>query len=152
MIAGVLVPPPAVQAPAQAASNVAAGTAGWTPEIYPLCSGEWAKRDVSSAQRPDELIARCWASGIACVAVGQGDGKHGIFHLFKCDTRSLSNFVDALSVRNNQTGAAQVRVGRAPAQGGELRSEMVPGRVQQSLDDTNSASYLQAWISRRRCW
>lgn len=28
---------------------------------------------------------------------------------FKCDTRSLSNFIDALSARNNQTGGAEVR-------------------------------------------
>ncbi|GHE42709.1 hypothetical protein GCM10017771_62400 [Streptomyces capitiformicae] len=108
MIAAVLVPL-AVSAPAQAAQNVAAGTTGWTPEIYPLFSGEWVKRDVSSAQRDSELIWCSRASGIACVAIGQGDGKHSIFHLFKCDTRSLSNFIDALSVRNNQTGGAQVR-------------------------------------------
>ncbi|WP_328498918.1 hypothetical protein OHS59_43825 [Streptomyces sp. NBC_00414] len=111
MIAAVLVPL-AAQAPAQAAQaapNVATGTAAWTPEIYPLFSGEWVKRDVSGAQRNSELLTCSLASGIACVAVGQGDGKHSIFHLFKCDERSLSNFVDALSVRNNQTGGAQVR-------------------------------------------
>ncbi|MEV6963104.1 hypothetical protein AB0M97_28870 [Streptomyces sp. NPDC051207] len=108
MIAAVLVPL-AAQAPAQAAPNVAAGTAGWTPQIYPLFSGEWVKRNVSTAQRRDQLIACSLASGIACVAVGQGDGMHSIFHLFRCDTRSLSNFIDSLSVRNNQTGGAQVR-------------------------------------------
>lgn len=108
MIAAVLVPL-AAQAPAQAAPNVAAGTAAWTPQIYPLLSGEWVKRDVPTDQRESELIWCSRASGIACVAVGQGDGKHSIFHLFNCDTRSLSNFVDALSVRNNQTGGAQVR-------------------------------------------
>ncbi|MFJ6085728.1 hypothetical protein ACIQI8_30495 [Streptomyces sp. NPDC092369] len=109
MIAAALVPM-AVQAPAQAASNGAAAAAGWTPEIYPLFSGEfvWA-RNVSSADRNAQLVACSWASGIACVSVGQGDGMHSIFHLFKCDTRSLSNFVDALAVRNNQTGGAQVR-------------------------------------------
>ncbi|ATW51223.1 hypothetical protein CGZ69_28625 [Streptomyces peucetius subsp. caesius ATCC 27952] len=42
------------------------------------------------------------------MSVGQGDGKHSVFHLFKCDTRSLSNFIDALAVLNNQTGGAQV--------------------------------------------
>jgi hypothetical protein len=108
MIAAVLVPL-AVQAPAQAAPNVATGTAGWTPQIYPLFSGQWVKRNVSTAQRDNELIWCSLASGIACVAVGQGDGMHSIFHLFKCDTRSLSNFIDSLSVRNNQTGGAQVR-------------------------------------------
>ncbi|MDX3568490.1 hypothetical protein [Streptomyces sp. ID05-47C] len=108
MIAAVLVPL-AAQAPAQAAPNVAAGTAAWTPEIYPLFSGEWVKRNVSGAQRDSELIWCSLASGVACVAVGQGDGMHSIFHLYKCDTRSLSNFIDALSARNNQTGGAKVQ-------------------------------------------
>lgn len=102
--------PLAAQAPAQAAPNVAAGTAAWTPEIYPLYSGErvWA-RDVSSANRNAALLACSAASGIACVSVGQGDGNHSVFHLFRCETRSLSNFIDALAVRNNQTGGAVVR-------------------------------------------
>lgn len=110
--ATVLVVPLAAQASAQPAPDVpaeTAETAAWTPQIYPLLSGEWVKRDVSGAQRDSELITCSWASGIACVAVGQGDGKHSIFHLYQCDTRTLSNFVDALSVRNNQTGGADVR-------------------------------------------
>lgn len=109
MIAALLVPL-AASAPAQAAQNVAAGTAAWTPEIYPLYSGErvWA-RDVPSANRNAALGACSLASGIACVSVGQGDGNHSVFHLFRCETRSLSNFIDALAVRNNQTGGAVVR-------------------------------------------
>ncbi|MGW2716952.1 hypothetical protein [Streptomyces sp. NPDC001492] len=100
--------PLAAQAPAQAAPNVATGTAAWTPQIYPLFSGEWVQRDVSSADRNAALATCAWANGIACVAVGQGDGNHSIFHLFKCDTRSLSNFIDSLAVLNHQTGGAQV--------------------------------------------
>ncbi|SPF04974.1 hypothetical protein SMA5143A_5776 [Streptomyces sp. MA5143a] len=102
--------PLAAQAPAQAAPNAAAGRAAWTPEIYPLYPGErvWL-RDVTSAQRNFALRACSEASGIACVSVGQGDGNHSIFHLFRCETRSLSNFIDALAVRNNQTGGAVVR-------------------------------------------
>ncbi|MGX6744475.1 hypothetical protein [Streptomyces peucetius] len=107
MIAAVLVPL-AAQAPAHAAPNVAAGTTAWTPQIYPLYSGEWVKRNVSSADRNAALALCAAADGIACVSVGQGDGKHSVFHLFKCDTRSLSNFIDALAVLNNQTGGAQV--------------------------------------------
>ncbi|MET9954388.1 hypothetical protein ABZ135_22970 [Streptomyces sp. NPDC006339] len=42
------------------------------------------------------------------MSIGQGDGTHSIFHLYKCDTRSLSNFIDALAVRNHQTNGAQV--------------------------------------------
>ncbi|MDX3728255.1 hypothetical protein [Streptomyces caniscabiei] len=109
MIAAVALPL-AAQAPAQAASNDAAGAAAWTPEIYPLYAGErvWA-RNVPSADRDFQLRGCSWASGIACVSVGQGDGTHSIFHLFRCETRSLSNFIDALAVRNNQTGGAHVR-------------------------------------------
>lgn len=107
LIAAVLVPL-AAQAPAQAAPNGTVGTAAWTPEIYPLFSGEWVQRNVSSADRNAALVACSLANGIACVSVGQGDGKHSVFHLFKCDTRSLSNFIDALAVRNHQTGGAQV--------------------------------------------
>ncbi|MFM9691933.1 hypothetical protein [Streptomyces europaeiscabiei] len=107
MIAAVALPL-AAQAPAQAATNVAAGTTAWTPEIYPLFSGESVLRNVPSNGR-DELLSACAGSnGIACVSVGQGDGKHSIFHLYKCDTRSLSNFIDALAVVNHQTGGAQV--------------------------------------------
>ncbi|MFH9015412.1 hypothetical protein ACH4C6_29090 [Streptomyces sp. NPDC017943] len=108
MIAAVLVPL-AASAPAQAAQDGTAGTTAWTPQISPLFSGEWVRRDVPADKRNSELIACSLASGIACVAVGQGDGKLSIFHLFKCDTRSLSNFVDSLFARNNQTGGAQVR-------------------------------------------
>lgn len=111
MIATALLVVPLAQAPAQAAPAAPAGTAGptaWTPEIYPLFSGEWVRRNVSSADRNSMLALCAAADGIACVSVGQGDGKHSIFHLYKCDTRSLSNFIDALAVRNNQTGGAQV--------------------------------------------
>ncbi|MEV8376970.1 hypothetical protein AB0P21_29780 [Kribbella sp. NPDC056861] len=107
MIAAVLVPL-AAQAPAHAAPNIVAGPTAWTPQIYPLFSGEFVWRDVTSADRNSKLVACSLASGIACVSVGQGDGRHSIFHLFKCDTRSLSNFIDALAVRNNQTGGAKV--------------------------------------------
>ncbi|MFD5800264.1 hypothetical protein [Streptomyces sp. NPDC127020] len=107
VIATALVPL-AAQVPAQAASNGEAGTAAWTPQIYPLFSGEWVQRNVASADRNAALVACSLADGIACVSVGQGDGRHSVFHLFKCDTRSLSNFIDALAVRNNQTDRAQV--------------------------------------------
>ncbi|MEI5102992.1 hypothetical protein RB200_36210 [Streptomyces sp. PmtG] len=108
MTAAVVLVPLTVQAPAQATPNVTAGTTAWTPQIYPLFSGEWVQRNVSSSDRNAALVACAWADGIACVPAGQGDGKHSVFHLFKCDTRSLSNFIDALAVLNNQTGGAQV--------------------------------------------
>ncbi|MET8980584.1 hypothetical protein ABZX85_33760 [Streptomyces sp. NPDC004539] len=96
--------PLAAQAPAQAAANA------WTPNISPLYSGESVQRDIPGGKNAEDALKICsWASGIACVSVGQGDGRQSIFHLYKCGTRSLSNFIDALSVRNNQTGGAQVR-------------------------------------------
>ncbi|MGI5186905.1 hypothetical protein ACQEVI_02035 [Promicromonospora sp. CA-289599] len=109
--AAVLVVPLTAQAatpatPAEPTATV--GTAAWTPQIYPLLSGEWVRRGVPTSEVDSELAICSWASGIACVAVGEGDGGHSIFHLFQCDTRTLSNFVDALSVRNNQTGGAEV--------------------------------------------
>ncbi|MEH0638382.1 hypothetical protein ACFU6M_09800 [Streptomyces bottropensis] len=108
LIAAVLVPLAAPAQAAQAAQNGAAGTTAWTPEIYPLFSGESVERDVSSFTRDARLRACALRDGIACVSVGQGDGKHSLFHLYKCDTRSLSNFIDALAVVNHQTGGAQV--------------------------------------------
>ncbi|WP_405534858.1 hypothetical protein OG787_09100 [Streptomyces sp. NBC_00075] len=108
VIATVALVPLATQAPAQAAPNVAAGPTAWTPGISPLFSGEWVQRNVSSADRNTALVACSLAAGIACVSVGQGDGTHSVFHLFRCETRSLSNFFNALAVRNNQTGGAQV--------------------------------------------
>ncbi|MFF4268843.1 hypothetical protein [Streptomyces sp. NPDC001536] len=96
--------PLATQAPAQAAANA------WTPGISPMHDGEWVKRDVQGGEAAEKALKDCArASGIACISVGQGDGKQSIFHLYRCGTRSLSNFIDALTVINNQTGAAEVR-------------------------------------------
>lgn len=112
MIAAAVLVVPLAQTPAQAVQpvpNVTVGTAAWTPEIYPLFSGEFVMRDVSSADRNATLHLCASADGIACVSVGQGDGMHSVFHLFKCDTRSLSNFINALAINNNQTDGARVR-------------------------------------------
>ncbi|MGW1210926.1 hypothetical protein ACWD5F_14980 [Streptomyces sp. NPDC002499] len=96
--------PLAAQAPAQAAATA------WTPGISPLYSGEYVERDIPGGENADKALRICAAaSGIACVSVGQGDGKQSIFHLYRCGSRSLSNFIDALSVLNNQTGGAEVR-------------------------------------------
>ncbi|MFJ4784574.1 hypothetical protein [Streptomyces sp. NPDC088794] len=96
--------PLAAQAPAQAAATA------WTPGISPLYSGEYVQRDVQGGDNADQALKICaLASGIACISVGQGDGKQSIFHLYRCGSRSLSNFIDALSVLNNQTGGAEVR-------------------------------------------
>jgi len=100
--------PLAAQAPALAVPDRAAGPTAWTPEISPRFSGESVTRNVPSVNRNVELAWCARAEGIACVSVGQGDGTHSIFHLFRCETRSLSNFIDALAVVNHQTGGAQV--------------------------------------------
>lgn len=111
MIAAAALVPLATQAPAQAAQaapNSTAGTAGWTPYISPLFpgSGEWVKRNVSSFDRHQELLNCAAVRGYACVSVGQGDGRHSLFRLYHCQQRSLSNFIDAVAIRNNQTHAA----------------------------------------------
>ncbi|MEU8222613.1 hypothetical protein [Kribbella sp. NPDC048915] len=111
LIATAVLIPLAAQTQAHAAPpapDATVGPAAWTPQIYPLFSGEWVRRNVASADRNAELVACSLARGIACVSVGQGDGRHSVFHLFKCDTRSLSNFINALAVRNHQTNNAKV--------------------------------------------
>ncbi|GAA3545567.1 hypothetical protein [Kribbella ginsengisoli] len=108
LIAAAALVPMAAQAPAQAAPTVATGTTAWTPDISPMFDGEFVWRDVTSANRNEKLAICAAANGIACVSVGQGDGRHSIFHLFRCETRTLSNFIDALAVKNHQTGGVQI--------------------------------------------
>ncbi|MEV1044073.1 hypothetical protein [Streptomyces sp. NPDC049916] len=109
MITATLVPLVSV-ASATAAPSIAVEPAAWTPGISPLYTdkGEFVTRNVSSADRNTALVLCSQADGIACISVGQGDGRHSVFHLFRCETRSLSNFIDGLAVRNNQTPGAQV--------------------------------------------
>lgn len=96
--------PLTIQAPAHAA---------WTPNVSPLHtgSGEWVDRNLSTSARNEKLKA-CGAlwfmEGYACIAAGEGDGEHSVFYLQYCNTRSLSNFIDAGAAVNHQTGGARV--------------------------------------------
>ncbi|GAA1667123.1 hypothetical protein GCM10009745_06740 [Kribbella yunnanensis] len=105
MIAAVALVPMAA-GPAQAGAN---GATAWTPQLSWMDSQEFVWRNVPTGQRDAKLRNCSVANGIACVSVGQGDGMHSIFHLFRCGDRTLSNFIDALAVKNHQTGGVEVR-------------------------------------------
>ncbi|MFC9689871.1 hypothetical protein ACFTSF_15105 [Kribbella sp. NPDC056951] len=105
MIAAVALVPMAA-GPAQAGAN---GTTGWTPQLSWMDSQEFVWRNIPTSNRDKKLSDCAIANGIACVAVGQGDGRHSIFHLFRCGDRTLANFIDALVVKNHQTGGVPVR-------------------------------------------
>ncbi|GGW91983.1 hypothetical protein GCM10010297_12260 [Streptomyces malachitofuscus] len=64
--------------------------------------------DLTTTQRNDRLN-NC-PSGRACVAAGQGDGRHTVFELYYCGERSLSQFLGVGAVTNNQTGNVSVRL------------------------------------------
>lgn len=72
--------------------------------LTPFSSPESVYRDQTTARRNSRLAA-C-PSGYLCAAAGQGDGLHTVYYLYHCTQRSLSNFIDAGAVRNNQVGGA----------------------------------------------
>ncbi|GAA1521933.1 hypothetical protein [Kribbella lupini] len=104
MIAATVLVPEAARA--QAAPDVTAGPTAWAPRVDPMFPNEYVIRDVSSASRNDEL--RKCRSEYACFSVGQGDGRHTIFRLYRCETRNLFSFINALAVYNNQTGGVSI--------------------------------------------
>ncbi|NKZ08164.1 hypothetical protein [Actinomadura latina] len=78
-----------------------ARTLAWTPSLTPLDSRkERVKPNLTTEQR-NNLLHNCW-SGYLCVAVGEGDGQHTVFELWYCTRRTLSNFLGAGAVTNNQ--------------------------------------------------
>lgn len=95
-------------ATARAAEPQGAGfaAAGWTPNLQLAGPKERVHRDVSSADRA-YMLSHC-APQYVCVAAGQGDGMHTIYELYYCVERNLSNFIDAGTITNNQTGKATV--------------------------------------------
>lgn len=98
-----------VSTPRDAKSTDGAGIAAWTPNITPLHTEnmrEFAFRNRTTAQR-NALLEDC-PEGRACIAVGQGDGLHTVFRLYYCDARTLTNFIDAGAINNNQTDDAVV--------------------------------------------
>lgn len=84
--------------------NTGFTAAGWTPGLPLAGPKERVNRNVDGLTR-DRMLENC-AGGYLCVAVGQGDGLHTIFELWYCNERSLTNFIDAGEIHNNQTGGA----------------------------------------------
>lgn len=94
---------------AQATRTPPAETAAWTPVLTPLDPRrETVKRNLSGADR-SALLNDCWP-GYLCVAAGEGDGQHTVYELYYCTERSLSNFIDAGALNNNQAGNAVTRL------------------------------------------
>ncbi|WP_036963486.1 hypothetical protein [Promicromonospora kroppenstedtii] len=89
------------------ASTGEVAPAAWTPNVSPLLSQEAAGRNLTTADR-NAALHNC-PRLYACVAVGQGDGRHTVFFLYHCDTRTLTNFIDAGAITNRQSPGATVR-------------------------------------------
>lgn len=84
--------------------------AAWRPDVRPLHTAdheEVALRNLTTADR-NTVLHGC-PSYKACVAVGQGDGRHTVFVLYECDPRTLFNFIDAGAITNHQSAGATVR-------------------------------------------
>lgn len=82
--------------------------AAWTPNVTPIHTDrENVVRNLTTAARNTRLH-NC-EYRYACIAVGQGDGRHTVFELWYCDSRALSNFIDAGAIANHQASGATVR-------------------------------------------
>lgn len=92
------------------ASTAGAEARDWNPTLTPIRSPETVRRNLSTAQR-NAALNNC-PSGFVCVAAGEGDGQHTVYTLYYCTQRTLSNFIDAGAVNNNQTGGAVVTLKR----------------------------------------
>lgn len=96
---------PAAQAAEQRGTAAGAGTLAWTPGLTPLDPyKETVKRNLTTEER-NNALHDCWP-GYLCVAAGQGDGRHTVYELWYCTRRTLSNFLGAGAVTNNQNGTA----------------------------------------------
>lgn len=95
-----------VATPAQAEPHLAIGPASWAPRVDPMFPNEYVLRDISSAARNEKL--RDCGKGYACISLGQGDGRHTVFRLYRCETRNVFSFINALAVYNNQTDGASI--------------------------------------------
>jgi hypothetical protein len=76
------------------------------PHPFPPNEHVWG--DLTTAER-NEKLNNC-RSGRVCLAVGQGDGNHTVFELYYCGERSLTDFMGAGAITNNQSGGAAVRL------------------------------------------
>jgi hypothetical protein len=122
-----------------ATSSVAAA---WVPRVVPLHSGEPKIALDSGAARVDFLDV-CETedfNGFACITVGDGDGTHTGFPMYKCGWRKVYNFINAGALVNNQWGNVRVRLYNASQ--AELASY---GNGRHGIP--NEILYATEWIS-----
>ncbi|MEU6076045.1 hypothetical protein [Micromonospora sp. NPDC047074] len=97
---------PAARA-AEPRGDVAA--AAWTPSLVPFYGEvEQVYRNLNGSQR--QFYLQYCPNGRVCLAVGEGDGQHTVYRLYRCTERGLTNFIDAGAIVNNQVGDAHVRL------------------------------------------
>ncbi|MDN3027032.1 hypothetical protein [Streptomyces sp. S.PB5] len=95
----------------RSATNVVA-PAAWNPRVVPLYSGE-TKVALDSAEARKRLLDLCQTedlNGYACITVGDGDGTHSGFVMYRCGWRKVYDFINAGALVNNQYGGARVRL------------------------------------------
>jgi phage/plasmid primase-like uncharacterized protein len=113
---------------AAAPQNAGVTAAGWTPHLALAGFKEREHKNVDGLTR-DRMLENC-AGGYLCVAVGQGDGLHTVYELWYCTERSLSNFIDAGEIHNNQTGNATARL----LDGSHNQRDQVNAQQQKDVD------------------
>ncbi|WP_219470136.1 hypothetical protein [Nonomuraea rhizosphaerae] len=97
------------QAKGAAHANTSSAGALASPGLFPFYRDtEVLIRDLSTPLR-DIAINNC-PSAYVCVAVGEGDGQHTVFKLYRCTERTISNFLGYGAVANSQTGNVTVRL------------------------------------------
>ncbi|MGI5268562.1 hypothetical protein ACQEUU_05380 [Nonomuraea sp. CA-218870] len=107
----IIASPASATAESRAVTNSVA-TAAWAPRVVPLYSGE-PRMDLSFPEMRESFLDVCETedmNGYACITVGDGDGTHTGFPLFKCGWRKVYDFINAGALVNNQYGGARVRL------------------------------------------
>jgi hypothetical protein len=86
--------------------------AAWTPRVVPLHSKE-TRVALDYPEARERLLDLCETAefyGYACITVGDGDGTHTGFVMYKCGWRKVYDFINAGAVVNSQYGGARVRL------------------------------------------
>ncbi len=81
------------------------------PSLTPFYSGQESRHPNLSTARRNDILHNCPPSRL-CVAAGEGDGEHTVFVLYRCDQRTLSNFVGDGAIFNNQPGVPNIGLGK----------------------------------------
>jgi hypothetical protein len=95
----------------RSATNVLA-PAAWNPRVVPLYSNE-TKVALDFPEARVRFLDLCQTedfNGYACITVGDGDGTHSGFAMFKCGWRKVYDFINAGALVNNQYGGARVKL------------------------------------------